>query len=102
MTSSNNWIAPNPHLPPRSELSACSPHWLVAYPRLPVALLVLLPFVVRLPQWILGLSTNPILFFGGIVQGQKFGVLSSSPFIDPNVGTTSQALGHLAASDWLH
>ena len=49
-----------------------------------------------------GLSTNPIWFDSGVVYGTHNGLLPGLPYIDPNVGFTTQALGHLAAEDWLH
>jgi hypothetical protein len=37
-----------------------------------------------------------------LARGGVVGLLGGMPTIDPNIGTTSQALGHLAADDWLH
>ena len=76
--------------------------WLDRYPWLPILFLILLPFLVELPLLIFGLSTNPIWFDSGITFGTHGGMLPGLPYIDPNVGFTSQALGHLAAEDWLH
>lgn len=70
------------------------------HPRLPVLLLVLLPFLIHAPLWLLGLSLNPVWFFSGVASGPS--LLHGSPFLDPNVGFTSQALGRLAAWDWVH
>ena len=70
------------------------------YPALPIVLLILFPFAVQVPFWLLGLSTDPIWFYSSIVTGTH--VVPGSPFLDPNPGFTSQALGHLAAWDWLH
>lgn len=70
------------------------------YPWLPVVLLVLLPFALHVPLWLLGRSINPTWFYSGVTQGSR--LLPEYPFLDPNVGFTSQALGHLAAWDWLH
>lgn len=66
--------------------------------RLPILLLVLLPFLLRVPFWLQGRSSDPILFVSGLTEGNPIG----APFIDPNVGFTSEALGRLAASDWVH
>jgi len=62
---------------------------------------VLLPFVVELPLAVLGLSTDPLWFNSAAVLGAHGGLLPGLPYIDPNVGFTTQALGHLAAQDWL-
>ena len=66
---------------------------------LPTVFLVLLPFVLHVPLWLLGRSTDPIWFFSGLTYGPH---PARWPFLDPNVGFTSEALGRLAASDWLH
>ncbi len=71
-------------------------------PYLPTLSLIILAFVAHSPQWILGLSTDPIWFFSGIGQGLKGGILTGVPFLDPNAGFTTEALGHLAAWDWWH
>lgn len=71
------------------------------YPSLPILFLILLPFLVELPLTIFGLSNNPIWFNSGVVSGMHPGLLPGSPpYIDPNVGFTTQALGRLAAEDW--
>lgn len=77
------------------------PEWLDHHPWLPIFLLVLLPFVVELPLAVLGLSTDPLWFNSAAVLGAHGGLLPGLPYIDPNVGFTTQALGHLAAQDWL-
>lgn len=68
---------------------------------LPFLLLFLLPFVVHAPLWLLGRSTDPILFYSGAATTGG-GSLGLNPYIDPNVGSTSEALGRLAAWDWAH
>jgi hypothetical protein len=84
-----------------TELSAGSQtEFFDRHPALPIVLLLLLPFVSQAPFWLLGLSTDPIWFYSNIVSGTQN--ILGSPFLDPNVGATSQALGHLAAWDWLH
>jgi hypothetical protein len=66
---------------------------------LPIVLLLLLPLAVHLPLWLLGRSMDPIWFFSGLAHGQH---PVRWPFLDPNVGFTSEALGRLAAWDWVH
>jgi hypothetical protein len=77
------------------------PEWLDRYPWLAILFLVLLPFLVELPLAVLGLSTDPIWFNSAAVLGIHGGFLPGLPYIDPNAGFTTQALGHLAAQDWL-
>lgn len=79
-----------------------APEWLDHHPWLPILFLILLPFLVELPLLIFGLSTNPIWQQSGIVEGVKTGLLPGLSYGDPNVGWTTQALGHLSAEDWLH
>jgi hypothetical protein len=69
------------------------------HPWLPTALLVLLPLALHVPLWLLGRSTDPIWFVSGLTH-RPSGM--STPFLDPNVGFTSEALGRLVAWDWLH
>lgn len=49
---------------------------------------------------LLGYTTEPIWFYSGITVGQH--LLPGSPVLDPNIGVTSEALGRLAARDWVH
>ena len=62
-------------------------------------LLVLLPILVKLPSIVGMLRADPMLLFSGIqldVWPLSSGGYSPFPTIDPNVGFTSQALGHRA------
>ncbi len=70
------------------------------HPALPIVLLLLFPFALQVPLWLLGLSTDPIWFYSSIVSGTH--LVPGSPYLDPNAGFTSEALGHLVAWDWLH
>jgi hypothetical protein len=70
------------------------------YRWLPVLLLVLLPVAVCVPLWLFGLSTDPLWYLSSATSAAQ--PFPGSPFIDPNVGYTSEALGRLAAWDWLH
>jgi len=81
--------------------NTAAPEWLDHHPWFPIIFLVLLPFLVELPLAVLGLSTDPIWFNSAAVLGIHGGLLPGIPYIDPNVGFTTQALGHLAAQDWL-
>jgi hypothetical protein len=66
-----------------------------------ISLLVGLPILIHIPAALLGLSLDPIWFYSGLVQGVTHGPLSGQPFLDPNVGFSTEALGRLAARDWL-
>jgi hypothetical protein len=45
---------------------------------------------------------NPLNLYAGLSDLTHPGLTGGLPTADPNVGITSQALGHLAALDWLH
>ncbi len=66
--------------------------------------LLLLPVVLHAPHLIGWLSENPAYLMSGIGQGVTagHGLLPGYPgWIDGNAGVTTQALGGLAARDWL-
>ena len=76
------------------------PEFLDRHSWLPVFLLVFLPILVCIPHWLFGYSIDPVWFVSSMTSAvQPF---PGYPFIDPNAGFTSEALGHLAAWDWLH
>ncbi len=65
-------------------------------------LLITLPFVVHLPALCGWLSADPIFREAALSAGRVDQVLPGFPgWIDGNAGVTTQALGHLAAEDWL-
>src|ERR1700756_3237925 len=47
-------------------------------------------------------NANPINQLSGLGTTIQPGLLQGQNNIDPDIGFTSQALGHLAAVDWLH
>jgi hypothetical protein len=51
---------------------------------------------------LLHISVNPLYRLSGLASRANPGVTPGLAVIDPNVGTTTQALGHLSADDWLH
>lgn len=63
-------------------------------------LLLLLPLIIQLPSLTGHWNPDPSLFVGGL--GDSFHYMGSFPWIDPNNGFQSQALGKLAADQWLH
>ena len=46
-------------------------------------------------------SADPLYYVASVAFDQGAAVMRGVPYIDPNNGATTQALGHLAASDWL-
>lgn len=65
-------------------------------------LLFLLVSFTYLPAALFSLSTNPLVFNSGLTVGGRPGFIPGLPTIDPNAGTTTQALGKLSAEDWIH
>ena len=55
----------------------------------------------NLPELIHLVTANPLVI-NAMLAPPVHGVLPGSPYIDPNAAYTTQALGHLAAVDWLH
>ena len=65
--------------------------------------MVVLAVLVANALFLLGLfDPNPLNLYAGLSDLTHPGVTGGLPAADPNVGITSQALGHLAALDWLH
>lgn len=63
-------------------------------------LIFLLPIIVASPG-LLGMSmADPMLYLSGLTVGLQPGVLKGAPYIDPNSGYNTQALGHLSAWLW--
>lgn len=67
----------------------------------PILGLILLPFLVQLPEILGWLVANPMGLYSGLGYNIEPGLISGLSSIDPNIGFTSQALGHRAALDWL-
>ena len=65
-------------------------------------ILVAAVLLANLPALIGLVDMNPIVPFGDVGFVHLAGYLPGRSFYDPNIGFTSQALGHLAAMDWLH
>jgi hypothetical protein len=66
-----------------------------------VAILLASVFLANLPALTHLVSTDPLPLRINLSLSTPQGMLMGMPSIDPNVGTTTQALGHLAAGDWL-
>lgn len=71
------------------------------------AIIALLPLLVALPQIVGLLDADPLLRHAYLALRISHGITDggfehATPYLDPNDGFTNQALGHLAALDWLH
>jgi hypothetical protein len=66
-----------------------------------VVLILLLPFLVNLPNLLGWWSLDPIHFVSGLQSFRGKQILPGYPWFDPNVGFTAQALGKLSADEWL-
>ena len=67
-----------------------------------LAALCILPWIALLPAFWYGLSQDPIVYMSDLTIQHRAGLLAGNIWLDPNSGFTTQALGGLAASDWLH
>jgi hypothetical protein len=67
----------------------------------PLLVILLAIGVANAPALLHLVTINP-LSLDGLLALPKSGLLPGQPYADPNAGYTAQALGHLAALDWLH
>lgn len=68
----------------------------------PVLWLILLPVLLHAPFWLAGLRESPIWTWSGLMLRGHGSMLPGLPgYLDPNAGWTTQALGGLAAQQWL-
>jgi hypothetical protein len=67
----------------------------------PALLILLLPLIVAMPQWSGWLKADPLLYTASMMEGFRAGPIRGAPYIDPNNGYSTQALGYRAAADWL-
>ncbi len=65
------------------------------------ALLFLLPVITHLPALLGYVQADPGLIMSGLARPQPISMFGAQ-YIDGNTGNTVQALGSLAAHDWLH
>jgi hypothetical protein len=79
----------------RNRLSARSPDLV------PLSCVLMAVLVANLPTVLHLVTTNPLVINADLASPGN-GWLPGLPYIDPNAGLTTQALGHLAALDWLH
>jgi hypothetical protein len=76
--------------------------WATRASRIGLLVVAVVPFVAYLPA-ILGLvHYQPLLETSGLGVITQQGFLPGRPYVDPNVGYNSQAIGHVAALSWLH
>src|SRR5262245_45691142 len=67
-----------------------------------IALLLLSVIILgHLPEMGGLVKGNPLAQFGGVTENVRWGWVPGFPYIDPNIGQTSQALGRRAALEWL-
>jgi hypothetical protein len=68
----------------------------------PALCILLLALAVAAPQLLGGLTADPMIYVGDMARGVTPGILPGMPYIDPNNGFGTQALGVRAALDWLN
>ena len=79
------------------------PRQRLAFGNLSFAILALLPILVHLPVLLPWLSVDPIFWWSGLASAPPGQLVPGNPgWADGNAGVTTEALGHLAAHDWLH
>jgi hypothetical protein len=76
--------------------------WSTRASRLGLLAVSLVPFLANLPALVGVVKYQPILNTSGLGTTFRKGFIPGQPFIDPNVGYNSQAIGHAAAISWLH
>jgi hypothetical protein len=69
---------------------------------IPLAIIALAIVVVNLPALMDLVSRDPVQLHAGIQTGTTHQILPGDSIIDPNAGYITAAMGHLAATDWLH
>jgi hypothetical protein len=79
----------------RQRLAARSPNWVPLLCILAAVLVANMPAIAHL------VTSNPLVLDSDLATPKSVW-LPGLPYIDPNAGYTTQALGHLAALDWLH
>ena len=67
----------------------------------PLTCVLIAVAVANLPGLLHLVTTNPLVLNADLTPA-KPGWLAGLPYIDGNAGFTTQALGHLAVSDWFH
>lgn len=68
---------------------------------LPLAVVVAIVVLANSPVLSGAVTNNPLQLFAGLTSAPLHQLLPGQPTIDPNAGTTAQALGHLVTSDWI-
>src|SRR5687767_6298508 len=67
----------------------------------PLLAIVLLPIALALPQLFGYFHADPMVYRAKVTSEVASGVLPGVPYIDPNDGFQTQAVGVRAAKDWL-
>lgn len=68
----------------------------------PVLVVLVAVVVANLPYLLGVVDPNPMLTTANLPLAKGERLLPGRNYIDPNIGVTAQAFGHLAAEDWLH
>jgi hypothetical protein len=76
--------------------------WATRSSRLGLLAVSVVPILANLPAIIGLVKYQPILNTSGLGSIARKGYIPGQPFIDPNVGYNSQAIGHAAAISWFH
>jgi hypothetical protein len=76
--------------------------WANRQSRFGLLAVVLVPFLANLPALVGLVDYQPLLKTSGLALITKQGYIPGQPYIDPNVGYNSQAIGHAAALAWVH
>lgn len=84
---------------PRRTLAALSARWMTGDSPF-IALVILIPIVLRLPELLGVLHSSAVGYLAGAGVASP-GYIGGYPTIDPNIGYTAQALGKQAAQQWL-
>ena len=69
---------------------------------LPLLVLIIVPIFGHFASVFGLVASDPIGTYGSLSTQYTSGYLPGFSYADPNVGFTSEALGHLAALDWVH
>ena len=66
-----------------------------------LTLVILLPLLLALPGLVGLLKSDPMFYLSALGLDVQPGLIRGSPYIDPNSGYSTQALGYLSAWTWL-
>jgi len=76
--------------------------WSSTSSRIGLLVVSVVPILANLPALVGIVKYQPLLSTSGLGTIARKGFIPGQPYIDPNVGYNSQAIGHAAAISWLH